>query len=60
VSDSKLLGSLTVSRKNGESILIGEDILITINAASNGGTKVTIKAPRSIPIMRTELLGVAK
>lgn len=60
MTDNNSLGSLTVSRKSGESILIGENITVTINAASNGATKVTIKAPRSIPIMRTELLGAQK
>ncbi|MBX9918405.1 MAG: carbon storage regulator [Mycolicibacterium frederiksbergense] len=55
------MGRLTVTRNSGESILIGEDILVTVSSSTRGGgIKVTIQAPRDIPIVRTELLGAAQ
>lgn len=47
---------LVISRKIGESIIISDDIKVTI--ISLGGDKVSIgiDAPKEIPIMREELL----
>ena len=46
---------LVISRKKGESLLIGEDIEITIVKIENGTVKIAINAPREISILRTEL-----
>lgn len=46
---------LVVSRKKGESILIGEDIEITIIKVEEGAVKVAISAPKSVTILRKEL-----
>lgn len=46
---------LVITRKEGESILIGEDIEITISKISDGSTKVAINAPREMTILRKEL-----
>ena len=46
---------LVITRKEGESILIGDDIEITISKISDGSAKIAINAPREMPILRKEL-----
>ena len=46
---------LVISRKKGESLLIGEDVEITIVKIENGTVKISINAPKEITILRTEL-----
>jgi len=46
---------LVISRKKGESILIGDNIEITFVKIEDGSVKVAISAPRSIIILRKEL-----
>ncbi len=46
---------LVIGRKKGESLLIGEDVEITIVKIENGSVKIAINAPREISILRTEL-----
>ena len=47
---------LVISRKISESILIGDDIEITVTEISGERVKIGINAPKGIPIMRKELL----
>ena len=52
---------LVLSRKPGESILIGEDIEISIVEVRGDTVRIGINAPRNITILRQELLAeVAK
>ncbi|OUS75147.1 carbon storage regulator [Paenibacillus sp. MY03] len=46
---------LVLSRKKGESILIGEDIEISIIEITNDQIKLGIKAPKEVAILRKEL-----
>ena len=46
---------LVIGRKKGESLLIGEDIEITIVKIENGSVKISINAPKEISILRKEL-----
>ncbi|APM39302.1 carbon storage regulator CsrA [Clostridium kluyveri] len=46
---------LVISRKKGESVLIGEDIEITVTRIEEGTVKLSISAPRSVTILRKEL-----
>ena len=46
---------LVIGRKKGESLLIGEDVEITIIKIENGSVKIAINAPREIGILRKEL-----
>jgi carbon storage regulator len=48
---------LVLTRKVGERICIGEDIVLTVTAVENGRVRIGIDAPRSIPILREELCG---
>jgi carbon storage regulator len=46
---------LVLSRKKGETILIGDDIEITIVATANDQVKIGIQAPKNVEILRKEL-----
>lgn len=46
---------LVMTRKVGESILIGDNIEITITAIDGSNVKVAVNAPREITILRKEL-----
>lgn len=46
---------LILSRKEGESILLGNNIKITIAGISKSGVKVGIDAPKNMMILRSEL-----
>jgi carbon storage regulator len=46
---------LVVTRRSGQSILIGHDIEIVIVAVEGSQIRVGIKAPRNIPVARNEL-----
>ncbi len=47
---------LVLTRKVNESILIGDDIVVTILEMNHNSVRVAIKAPIKIPILREELL----
>lgn len=46
---------LALSRKQGESIVVGNDIEITILEIKGDQVKIGIKAPKSVPVYRKEL-----
>ncbi|APC41176.1 carbon storage regulator [Clostridium estertheticum] len=46
---------LVIGRKKGESLMIGENVEITIVKIENGSVKIAINAPREIGILRKEL-----
>lgn len=46
---------LIITRKKGESLMIGDDVEIIINRIDDGSVKIGVKAPRSISILRKEL-----
>lgn len=47
---------LIVSRKQGESIVIGENIEIRILEISESSIRIGIEAPKSIRVLRKELI----
>ena len=47
---------LVLARKLDESIVIGEDIVIKVISIDKGVVKLGIEAPKSVSIMRSELL----
>jgi len=49
---------LILTRKVGQSIIIGEDIEIKVLEIINGQTKLGITAPKNISILRKELLEI--
>lgn len=46
---------LVLTRKHGEAITVGEDIRITIVSVEGQYVRVGVKAPRSVPIYRSEV-----
>jgi carbon storage regulator len=46
---------LVLTRKNGESIKIGDDIEITIISSKNDQVKIGISAPKNIDVFRKEI-----
>lgn len=48
---------LILTRREGESIIIGEDVVVTILEIEGGTTKVGIDAPEAVQILRDELIG---
>ena len=46
---------LIITRKKGESLMIGDDIEITISKIEDGSVKIGINAPKSVNILRKEL-----
>lgn len=50
---------LILNRKEGESLLIGEDITITVLSIEGNRAKIAISAPKAISILRQELVDAA-
>lgn len=46
---------LVLSRKPGESIRIGEDVIVTVSEIKGGRVRIGIEAPDSVRIRRDEL-----
>jgi len=51
---------LVLTRKNNESIMIGNNIMVTILETSKGVSTIGIDAPKSINIVRTEIMNKPK
>jgi len=47
---------LVLTRKIGERICIGEDVVVTVIYIDNNRVRLGIEAPRSVPIWRSELV----
>ncbi|GEA29300.1 MULTISPECIES: carbon storage regulator CsrA [Clostridium] len=46
---------LIITRKKGESLMIGDDIEVIISRIDDGSVKIGIKAPKDVSILRKEL-----
>jgi carbon storage regulator len=46
---------LVLTRKSGQSIVIGGDVELTVLEIDGDHIKVGVKAPRSVPVYRSEL-----
>lgn len=46
---------LVLTRKSGESIVIGEDIVLTVLEVRGGQVRLGIEAPREVTIHRAEV-----
>lgn len=48
-------GFLVVSRLVGQSIVVGDDVTITVQEVRGGQVRIGIQAPRSVPVDRLEV-----
>lgn len=46
---------LILQRKEGESLLIGEEVEVTVLSVEAGRVRLAIQAPRDVTILRSEL-----
>jgi carbon storage regulator len=46
---------LVLGRHSGQSIRIGEDVVVHIVRVDGGQVRVGVEAPRAIPVVRTEI-----
>ena len=46
---------LILQRKEGESLLIGDEVELTVLAVEAGRVRLAVQAPRSVTILRSEL-----
>lgn len=51
---------LVLSRKTGEQLLIGDDIVITIVRVTDNNVRIGIEAPKQVNVARAELVTKAK
>jgi carbon storage regulator len=47
---------LILSRRIGESFLIGDDIEVVITGVTGGQVKFGVQAPKDVPVLRSELV----
>lgn len=47
---------LVLSRRIGESVWIGDEIEVVVTEIDNGRCKIGVSAPRSVAVVRAELL----
>ena len=50
---------LILRRKAGETLLIGDEVKITVMDVYEGGVRLAIDAPKRIPVLRSELVQAA-
>ncbi|MEM9827567.1 MAG: carbon storage regulator [Planctomycetota bacterium] len=46
---------LVLSRKEGESLQIGDDVVLTVSRISSNRVAIAIDAPKSVQVKRSEL-----
>ena len=46
---------LVLSRREGESLIIGDDVIVKIVSVKGGQVKIAIDAPKSVPVHREEI-----
>ena len=51
---------LQLTRKPGETIVIGDDVRVHVIQIAGGAVRVGIEAPRSVPIYREEIWDAVK
>jgi carbon storage regulator len=48
---------LVLSRKIGESFVIGKDVVVTVRETHGGRIRLAIEAPKDVLVLRQELIG---
>lgn len=51
---------LVLTRKKGERVMVGDDIVVTIIDVRGDGVRIGFDAPRGVPIQRAEVLNAVR
>ncbi len=51
---------LIITRRPGEKLMIGDDVVIEVMEVSGSSVRIGIAAPRSIPVYREEIYSAVK
>jgi carbon storage regulator len=51
---------LIITRKAGERICVGDDVVITVMEISGSSVRLGVEAPREIPVYRAEIYAAVK
>jgi carbon storage regulator len=51
---------LIITRRPGEKIMLGDDVVIEVIEASGSSVRIGIDAPKSIPVYREEIWAAVK
>ena len=51
---------LILQRKEGDEILIGDNIVVSVVSIDGGRVRLAVTAPREIPVLRRELLDATR
>ena|SRR5919107_4747573 len=51
---------LVLTRKKGERVMVGDDIVVTIIDVRGDGVRIGFDAPRGVPIQRAEVLAAVR
>lgn len=51
---------LIITRKPGEKIMLGDDVIVEVLEVSGSSVRIGIAAPRSLPIYREEIWAAVK
>ncbi len=51
---------LIITRRPGEKIMLGDDVVIEVMEASGSSVRIGIDAPKSIPVYREEIWAAVK
>lgn len=51
---------LVLNRKPGESIMIGDDIEVTVVSVEENKVKLSVQAPKEVPVYRREIFDAIK
>ena len=46
---------LVLSRREGQTVQIGQDVVVRVVKATRNGVRLAFEAPRELPVMRGEL-----
>lgn len=50
------MSNLILTRRLGETIVIGDDVRVTVTCVTRNQVRLSIDAPRSVPVNRLEVL----
>lgn len=50
------MSNLILTRRLGETIVIGDDVRVTVTCVTRNQVRLSIEAPRSVPVNRLEVL----